>query len=267
MAAIRLLRVIVSLSIFLACCQILFCTILLFYRPLRKICRCVLPIAALMPNLVRCFRQLRRQPTQITIRNGFSDNFKPKSFWQRPEGVTGILFLSALGIGAGIFLLTSPWCDSYFSGQYGQPRHHPDGIGAHLRSARPQDAGARGLWLQERHALDYRAFRADRPHWHFEGLCGAFAGQPSQHEQANQQVAGADAPVERNNRRNNPKEIQNNLQLASEAKNANNQAQMVLKSRKAGRLEKSRIFASTNCTTKWKCSTGCSSACTKTQRC
>jgi chromosome segregation ATPase len=40
---------------------------------------------------------------------------------------------------------------------------------------------------------------------------------------------------------NNKKEIESNLQLASQAKEAKNDAQMVLKSRKAGRLQESNI--------------------------
>ena len=30
--------------------------------------------------------------------------FKPKSFWQRPEGITGLIFLSALVVGGGLLL-------------------------------------------------------------------------------------------------------------------------------------------------------------------
>ena len=33
-----------------------------------------------------------------------TSEYKPKSFWQRPEGITGIIFLALLGIGGGILL-------------------------------------------------------------------------------------------------------------------------------------------------------------------
>ncbi|GAB4255795.1 MAG: hypothetical protein Kow0027_22650 [Saprospiraceae bacterium] len=33
-----------------------------------------------------------------------TSEYKPKSFWQRPEGITGIIFLAILGIGGGILL-------------------------------------------------------------------------------------------------------------------------------------------------------------------
>lgn len=33
-------------------------------------------------------------------------NFKPKTFWQKPEGVTGIIFLTALLLGGGYLLVT-----------------------------------------------------------------------------------------------------------------------------------------------------------------
>jgi len=33
-------------------------------------------------------------------------NYKPKSFWQRPEGVTGALFAGGFLIGGGIFLFS-----------------------------------------------------------------------------------------------------------------------------------------------------------------
>ena len=35
--------------------------------------------------------------------------FKPKSFWQRPEGITGLLFLGALVAGGGYLLSTVNW--------------------------------------------------------------------------------------------------------------------------------------------------------------
>ncbi len=35
------------------------------------------------------------------------DNFKPKSFWKRPEGVTGAIFLGGLLIGGGLLLYTA----------------------------------------------------------------------------------------------------------------------------------------------------------------
>ena len=34
------------------------------------------------------------------------DNFKPKSFWKRPEGVTGMLFLAGIVIGGGFLIAT-----------------------------------------------------------------------------------------------------------------------------------------------------------------
>ncbi len=33
-----------------------------------------------------------------------TSEYKPKSFWQRPEGITGIIFLAILGIGGGILM-------------------------------------------------------------------------------------------------------------------------------------------------------------------
>ena len=33
-------------------------------------------------------------------------NFKPKSFWQKPEGVTGLIFLAAIVLGGGYLLVT-----------------------------------------------------------------------------------------------------------------------------------------------------------------
>ena len=40
------------------------------------------------------------------LRNIDTGNFKPKSFWQRPEGVTGTVFLVAILGGIGFFLFT-----------------------------------------------------------------------------------------------------------------------------------------------------------------
>ena len=35
-----------------------------------------------------------------------NQQFKPKSFWKRPEGVTGMIFLAALLLGGGYLVVT-----------------------------------------------------------------------------------------------------------------------------------------------------------------
>ncbi|MCB0582345.1 MAG: hypothetical protein KDD10_23910, partial [Phaeodactylibacter sp.] len=37
----------------------------------------------------------------------YHKEFKPKSFWQRPEGATGMIFLAGIVLGAGYLIATN----------------------------------------------------------------------------------------------------------------------------------------------------------------
>lgn len=170
-----------------------------------------------------------------------SNNFKTKTFWQRPEGVTGILVLSLLAIGGGLAVL------------------------ANLTAiiAALQVTVNLVIFLMVLAALLYVAFDPKMRalvsysyksvmRW-VTGLfvqidpIGILKGYVEHLQDnlrnMNKQMNKLRGQMHQLNEVivNNKREIQSNLQLASQAKDSNNQAQMVLKSRKAGRLQESNV--------------------------
>ncbi|MBK9015946.1 MAG: hypothetical protein IPM82_18840 [Saprospiraceae bacterium] len=170
-----------------------------------------------------------------------SNDFKPKTFWQRPEGVTGLLFLAALTIGGGVLLFSV--------------------LPALI--ALMQNTVALVVMLMALAALIYvvldpkmRALIGFGYKSIMRWITGLFVQIDPigilkgyvEHLQDNLRNMNKQMNKLRGQMHqlkeiivNNKKEIESNLQLASQAKDANNQAQMVLKSRKAGRLQESNI--------------------------
>ena len=170
-----------------------------------------------------------------------SNDFKPKTFWQRPEGVTGLLFLAGLAVGGGILLFTI--------------------LPALVLLA--QNTLYLVLMLMALAALIYvvldpkmRALVGYGYKSVMRWITGLFVQIDPigilkgyvEHLQDNLRNMNKQMNKLRGQMHllneiivNNKKEIQSNLQLASQAKDSNNQAQMVLKSRKAGRLKESNM--------------------------
>ncbi|MCF8247635.1 MAG: hypothetical protein K9J37_11925 [Saprospiraceae bacterium] len=170
-----------------------------------------------------------------------SNDFKPKTFWQRPEGVTGLLFLAGLVVGGGILLFSV--------------------LPALVALA--QTTLYLVLMLMALAALIYvvldpkmRALIGYGYKSIMRWITGLFVQIDPigilkgyvEHLQdnlrnMNKQMNKLRGQMHQLNEIivNNKKEIASNLQLASQAKDANNQAQMVLKSRKAGRLKESNM--------------------------
>ncbi len=168
-------------------------------------------------------------------------DYKPKTFWQRPEGVTGLLFLAGLTVGGGILLFSV--------------------LPALILLA--QNTLYLVLMLMALAALIYVVLDPKMRaligygyksimRW-FTGLfvqidpIGILKGYVEHLQDnlrnMNKQMNKLRGQMHQLNEIivNNKKEIESNLQLASQAKDANNQAQMVLKSRKAGRLKESNM--------------------------
>ncbi|MBI5916520.1 MAG: hypothetical protein HY842_14175 [Bacteroidetes bacterium] len=170
-----------------------------------------------------------------------TSDFKPKSFWQRPEGVTGMLFAVAIGIGSGFLLVTV--------------------LPALIALA--QTTVYLVLMLMALAALIYVALDPKMRaligfsyksvmRWvtglfvqidpigilksYVESLQDNLRNMNKQMNKLRGQMHQLKEIIV-----NNQKEIQSNLQLASQAKDQNNQAMMVLKSRKAGRLQESNL--------------------------
>lgn len=169
------------------------------------------------------------------------NDFKPKTFWKRPEGVTGMIFLAAVLIGGGFLLVT----------------------GLPFLIALAQNAVYLTLMLMALAGLIYvildpkmRALIGYSYKSFMRWMTGLFVQidpigiLKSYVESLQDNLRNMNKQMNKLRGQmhqlqeiivNNKKEIQSNLELASRAKDQNNQAMMVLKSRKAGRLKESNI--------------------------
>jgi len=170
-----------------------------------------------------------------------STNFKSKTFWQRPEGVTGMLVLTMLGIGGGLALLMSlPAIIAALQVTVNlviflmilaaliyvvlDPKMRAL-VGYGYKSVM---RWITGLFVQ----IDPIGILKG----YVEHLQDNLRNMNKQMNKLRGQMHQLNEIIV-----NNKREIQSNLQLASQAKDSNNQAQMVLKSRKAGRLQESNM--------------------------
>ncbi len=168
-------------------------------------------------------------------------DFKTKSFWQRPEGVTGAIFLGGLVLGGGFLLykalptliaLTSNIL--YLSGMLIvlaaiiymvlDPKMRAL-VGYMYKSVM---RWITGLFVQ----LDPIGILKS----YVEDLKDNLRKMNKQISKLRGQMHKLKEVIH-----NNQKDIQTNLKFASKAKEQKNQAQMILKSRKAGRLQESNI--------------------------
>jgi hypothetical protein len=168
-------------------------------------------------------------------------DFKPKSFWQRPEGVTGAIFLIALVVGGGWLLAAALpaligliqntiWLTLLLVALAGliyvvlDPKMRAL-IGYGYKSVM---RWITGLFVQ----IDPIGILKS----YVEDLQDNLRNMNKQINKLRGQMHMLQEIMY-----NNKKEIESNLQLASKAKDQNNQAMMVLKSRKAGRLKESNM--------------------------
>ncbi len=168
-------------------------------------------------------------------------NFKQKSFWQRPEGVTGMIFLAGLVIGGGYLLYAAL----------------PVLIGL------VQNVLYLGLMLMALAAIVYmvldpktRALFSYSYKSFMRWITGIFVqldpiailksyvdDLKDNLRKMNKQISKLRGQMHKLQEiiYNNKKEIESNLNLASKAKANNKDAMMILKSRKAGRLRESNM--------------------------
>jgi len=166
---------------------------------------------------------------------------QPKTFWQRPEGVTGAIFLIALLIGGGWLLLSAIPFLLLLAQQT-----------VSLTLMLIALAGLIYLLLDPKmRALISYGYKSVM-RWitslfvridpigilksYVENLQNNLRNMNKQINKLRGQMHQLKEIIV-----NNKKEIESNLKLASEAKEQENQAMMVLKSRKAGRLKESNI--------------------------
>ncbi|NRB51684.1 MAG: hypothetical protein HRU41_28690 [Saprospiraceae bacterium] len=170
-----------------------------------------------------------------------SEQLKPKSFWQRPEGVTGMIFLAALIIGGGVLLSSAlPLLISlaqntlYLAGMLAV-------LGVLVYMV--LDPKMRTLvWYMYKSVMRWVTglFVQIDP----IGILKSYVDDlKSNLRKMNKQISQLRGQMHKLQEviHNNKKDIQTNLNLASKAKSSNKDAIMILKSRKAGRLKESNM--------------------------
>ena len=168
-------------------------------------------------------------------------NGKPKSFWQKPEGVTGMIFMAGLLVGGGFlaYTLLPPFAVIVGNAVY------------------------LAIMLMVLAALVYVALDPKMRNlvWYmYKGVMRWVTGIFVQIDpigilksyvedlkdnlrKMNKQISKLRGQMHKLQEiiHNNKKQIDANLQLASKAKQSNKQSMMILKSRKAGRLRESNM--------------------------
>lgn len=166
---------------------------------------------------------------------------KTKTFWSRPEGITGALFLAAIIFGVGYFAVTSLAAIIAFASTT---------LGAFISLMVLGTIVFMALDSKTRTLVSYMYKSAMR--W----ITGLFVqidpigilksyveDLKSNLTKMNRQIAQLRGQMHKLQEiiLNNKKEIDSNLSMASEAAQANKQAHVLLKSRKAGRLQDSNV--------------------------
>ncbi|MEN0003957.1 MAG: hypothetical protein AAF798_07430 [Bacteroidota bacterium] len=166
---------------------------------------------------------------------------KPKSFWKRPEGVTGMIFLTALILGGGYLLavglptlLALAQNTLYLAGMLLV-------LGAVVYMV--LDPKVRNLvWYGYKSVM--RAITGMFVQLDPIGILKSYVEDLQDNlRKMNKQISKLRGQMHKLQEiiHNNKKEIATNLNLASKAKSSNKQAMMILKSRKAGRLKESNL--------------------------
>ena len=167
--------------------------------------------------------------------------FKPKSFWQRPEGVTGAIFLGAALIGGGILLYQAlPFLTAL---AWGVLEITVASVLIFALIYMIFDPKMRNLiWYGYKSIMRWLTgmFVQIDP----IGILKSYVDDLKKNlSNMNQQISKLRGQMHRLKEIiiNNQREIQTNLSLASKARDTNKQSMMILKSRRAGRLQDSNI--------------------------
>jgi len=169
------------------------------------------------------------------------DGYQSKTFWQRPEGVTGAIVLFALILGAGILTVKSI---AFIVGAL------TSGLGLVLTLAvlgtiifTILDSKARNLvWYMYKSVM--RSITSIFVKLDPIAILKGYVNDLKENlRKMNRQISMLRGQMHKLQELilNNRKEIQSNLTLASQAKETDKQAVLILKSRKAGRLKESNM--------------------------
>lgn len=172
---------------------------------------------------------------------GDESTYKPKSFWQRPEGVTGMLFLGGILLGGGILLFkVLPALVLLVQSTIGLVVTLL-ALGAIIYMA--LDPKMRSL-VSYIYKSSMRWITGLFVQIDPIGILKSYVEDLKNNlQKMNQQINKLRGQMHKLKELmlNNQKEIQNNLQIASQAKNTNQTNVVILKSRKAGRLQESNM--------------------------
>lgn len=170
-----------------------------------------------------------------------STEFKPKTFWKRPEGITGAIFLGGILIGGGILLFSVlPFLIGLVQTTLGLVTTLLI-LGAVIYMA--LDPKMRNLvWYMYKSVM--RAITGIFVKIDPIGILKSYVEDLKANlTKMSQQINKLRGQMHKLKELmlNNQKEIKNNLEIASQAKRSNQQNVVILKSRKAGRLQESNM--------------------------
>ncbi len=173
--------------------------------------------------------------------DNYSKEFKPKSFWQRPEGVTGMLVLAGLVIGGGFLLVTFlPLLKALVASTLGLAAMLV-ALGAIIYMV--LDPKMRNLvWYMYKGVMRWitSIFVQIDP----IGILKSYVDNLKDNlRKMNKQIAQLRGQMHKLKEVivNNQKQIESSLSMASKAREADKQNVMILKSRQAGRLKESNL--------------------------
>ena len=166
-------------------------------------------------------------------------DMKPKSFWKRPEGVTGMIFLAALVAGGAYALTAINWAAIFANTLYLAGTLAVLGAVVYM----VLDPKMRNLvWYM------YKSVMRTLTGWFVQidpvGVLKSYVESLQDNlRKMNKQISQLRGQMHKLQEiiLNNKKQIESNLQLASKARETNKQNVMILKSRQAGRLSESNL--------------------------
>ena len=168
-------------------------------------------------------------------------DFKPKSFWQKPEGVTGAVFLTAIVGGLGFLVFSNIGWLAWAAGQTVYLVAMLAVLAAIIYMV--LDPKMRNLV-----SYMYKSVMRWVTGWFVQidpiGILKSYTDDLQDNlGKMNKQIGKLKGQMHKLKELivNNRREIQNNLTQASKAKEVNKQNIMILKSRKAGRLKESNM--------------------------
>jgi hypothetical protein len=164
---------------------------------------------------------------------------KQKSFWQRPEGVTGLIFMAALVAGAGFLLTALPWAAIFANTLYLAGTLAVLGVVVYMVLDPKMRALVSFSYKSVMRWITGLFVKVDPI-----GILKSYVEDLQDNlRKMNKQISQLRAQMHKLKEIivNNQKEITSNLQMASKAKETQKTNVMILKSRRAGRLKESNV--------------------------